>query len=89
MVWNRIQGNWKRYRGALLVKWGQCLHSDSQVMRGKRQELLGQIQARYGVRGTAVEVQVDQFLHALCPTVLEHEKTSTARHEPERRADKP
>lgn len=58
-------------------------------MRGKRQQLLGKIQSRYGVSGTAVEAQVDNFLHALCPTVLEHENTSTASHEPERRADKP
>jgi len=89
MNWNRIHGSWKLCSGTLRVKWGQCIHDDSQIMRGKRQQLLGQIQSRYGVSGRAVEVHVDNFLHALCPTVLEHENTSTARHEPEPRADKP
>jgi uncharacterized protein YjbJ (UPF0337 family) len=88
MNWNRIQGNCKLYSGSLRVRWGQWIHNDSQVLRGKRQEMLGKIQSRYGISGTDVEAQVDLFLHALIPAVLEHENTSTARHEPDRRADK-
>jgi uncharacterized protein YjbJ (UPF0337 family) len=88
MNWNRIHGSWKLCRGTLRVKWGQYIHNDAQIMRGKRQQLLGQIQSRYGVSGNDVEAQVDNFLQALCRTVLEHQNTSTTRHQPEHRGDK-
>jgi uncharacterized protein YjbJ (UPF0337 family) len=86
MSWDHIQGNWKRCCGILRVKWGSWIHNDAQIRRGKREQLLGTIQCRYRASGIHVEVQVDNFLRALGPTVLE---TSPAHQDREHRGDKP
>lgn len=81
MNWNQIQGNWNVCRGTLREKWGYWIHNDSQIVRGKRQQLLGKIQSRYGVAGLAVEAEVDEFLRILCLNVLVHD--NAAHHESE------
>ncbi|HUN63758.1 MAG TPA: hypothetical protein VMU53_17295 [Candidatus Sulfotelmatobacter sp.] len=86
MKWHQMQGSWKVCRGALREKWGYWIHDDSQIVRGKRQQLLGKLQARYGIFGADVETQVDEFLGILIAKVLQQE--NTADREPEHRADK-
>jgi len=86
MNWNQIQGRWKVCKGALREKWGHWIHNDSQIVRGKRQQLLGKVQSCYGLVGIHVETQVDEFLGILVPNALQH--GSTAHREPGHRADK-
>lgn len=61
MNWSRIEGNWKRVKGQVRQKWGKLTDDDIDVINGKREELVGQIQNRYGIARDEAERQVDDF----------------------------
>lgn len=62
---DRIQGRWKRCSGSLRVQWGMFICDNSMVFRGKRDQLVGSIQERYGIVGNDVEAQADEFARSL------------------------
>ena len=49
MNWDRIEGNWKEFKGKARQQWGKLTDDDIDVVEGKRTELAGRIQQRYGV----------------------------------------
>ncbi len=65
MNWDQIQGTWKQYRGQVQEKWGKLTDDDLTTIDGKRQQLVGKIQERYGVAKEAAEKQADEFMTAL------------------------
>ncbi len=62
MNWDRIEGNWKQFRGRAQQQWGKLTNDDLDVVEGRRQELVGKIQERYGIAKDAAERQVDTWL---------------------------
>ena len=58
MNWDQIAGNWKHAAGKVREKWGKLTDSDVQVIAGKRDQLVGRIQERYGIAKEAAEEQV-------------------------------
>jgi uncharacterized protein YjbJ (UPF0337 family) len=65
MNWDYVKGNWKQMTGKLKQKWGKLTDDDLTVVAGKRDELLGKIQERYGVGKDEAEKQLDEFTHSL------------------------
>jgi uncharacterized protein YjbJ (UPF0337 family) len=65
MNWDQIEGKWKQYKGQVKEKWGRLTDDDLDVINGKREQLVGSIQERYGVGRQVVEKQVNEFLKAL------------------------
>ncbi len=65
MNWDQIQGNWEQVKGKVQSKWGKLTDDDLTVVAGKRTELLGLIQSRYGRAKDAAESEVDSFLKSL------------------------
>ena len=49
MDWNRIEGNWKQFSGRVKEKWGKLTNDDLDVINGRRDQLEGKIQERYGI----------------------------------------
>ena len=49
MNWDRVEGNWKTFKGQVQQKWGKLTDDDVNVIEGKRSELSGRLQQRYGV----------------------------------------
>jgi uncharacterized protein YjbJ (UPF0337 family) len=49
MNWDRIEGNWKQVAGKAREKWGKLTDSDWQVIGGKKDQLVGRLQERYGI----------------------------------------
>ena len=49
MDWNRIEGNWKQFKGRAKEKWGTLTDNDLDVINGRREQLEGKIQERYGL----------------------------------------
>jgi len=37
MDWNRIEGNWKQFKGSAKEKWGKLTDDDLNVIEGRRQ----------------------------------------------------
>ena len=49
MNWDQVAGNWKQFKGTVREKWGKLTDDDLDVVAGKRDQLLGKIQERYGI----------------------------------------
>jgi uncharacterized protein YjbJ (UPF0337 family) len=65
MNWDHVEGKWKQYKGQVKERWGRLTDDDIGVINGKREQLVGRIQERYGMARQVVEKQVDEFLKAL------------------------
>ena len=58
---DRIEGNWKQFKGKVKEQWGKLTDDDLDVIAGKRDQLLGRIQERHGLARNEAERQVDAF----------------------------
>ena len=58
MNWDRIEGNWKQFRGNIKEQWAKLTDDHLDVIAGKRDQLVGQIQETYGITREATEKQV-------------------------------
>jgi uncharacterized protein YjbJ (UPF0337 family) len=88
-MWHRIQGKWKRCSGSVRVQWGMFICDNSMVFRGKRDQLVGAIQERYGIVGKDVEAQANEFARTLILGSFELEADlSSAPREQARRGEK-
>lgn len=61
MNWDEIKGKWKQTMGQAQQKWGKLTDDDVRTMEGKREELIGKIQEKYGIAKEEAERQVDEF----------------------------
>jgi uncharacterized protein YjbJ (UPF0337 family) len=62
MNWDRIEGNWKQLTGKAKAQWGKLTDDDVDVIAGRRDELAGKIQERYGVAKDEAEKQVSAWI---------------------------
>ena len=49
MNMDQLKGDWKQIQGKVKAKWGKLTDDDMTVIEGKRDELAGKIQERYGM----------------------------------------
>ena len=61
MNWDRVEGNWKQFKGKVREKWADLSDDDIERMAGKRDQLVGRIQERYGIAKDEAERQVDDW----------------------------
>lgn len=61
MNWDQIEGNWKRVRGRVRERWGKLTDDDLDVIRGKRDQLVGAVQKRYGVAREEASRTVEEW----------------------------
>ena len=61
MNWDRIQGNWKQVTGRVKEQWGKLTDDDLDVIAGRRDQLAGKIQERYGLAKADVEKQLSHW----------------------------
>ena len=62
MDWNRVEGNWKQLRGRAKQQWGKLTDDDLTTVAGRREELAGKVQERYGIARDAARKQVDEWV---------------------------
>lgn len=67
MNWDQIEGNWKQFTGALKAKWGKITDDDWTVIAGKRDQLAGVLQERYGYEKDQAEKELTEFADSLKP----------------------
>jgi len=68
MNWDQIEGKWKQYSGKAKEKWGKLTDDDLTTIGGKRDQLIGRLQERYGMAREQAEKQIDEFTHSLSDT---------------------
>ncbi|WP_041398030.1 CsbD family protein [Rubinisphaera brasiliensis] len=61
MNWDQIEGQWKQVKGQAQQKWGKLTNDDLDVVAGKKEELIGRVQERYGLARDEAEKQVGEF----------------------------
>lgn len=61
MNWDQIEGRWNEYKGKAKQQWGKLTDDDLDVADGKKDELAGKIQARYGKTKEEAEREVDSW----------------------------
>ena len=61
MNWDTIAGNWKQVQGKVRQQWGKLTDDDLELVKGKRDELAGGIQERYGIAKDEAERQIDDW----------------------------
>jgi uncharacterized protein YjbJ (UPF0337 family) len=62
MDWNRIEGNWKQFKGNARQQWGKLTDDDMDRIAGKRTELAGRLQERYGIAREEADRQIDEWM---------------------------
>jgi uncharacterized protein YjbJ (UPF0337 family) len=62
MNWDRIEGSWKQFTGAAKEQWGKLTDDDLTQINGKRDQLVGRIQERYGIAKDVAERQIDDWM---------------------------
>jgi len=48
-VWEKIKGSWTQTKGAVKEQWGKLTDDDLMEIQGRRDQLVGKIQTRYGI----------------------------------------
>ena len=62
MNWDRVEGNWKQFTGKIKEKWGDLTDDDLTSINGKRDQLEGKLQERYGYAKDKARDEVDEFM---------------------------
>jgi len=60
-----LEGNWKQLKGRAKQKWGELTDDDLERAAGRRTELIGVIQKRYGKVKEQAEREVDGWIASL------------------------
>ena len=76
MNWDTLEGKWKQSKGKIREKWGKLTDDDLTVIAGKRDQLIGRLQERYGIARDEAERQADAFVTGLA----EEEQVPAGRH---------
>jgi uncharacterized protein YjbJ (UPF0337 family) len=58
MNWDTAAGNWKTLKGHVKEKWGKLTDDDLTQIEGKRDQLVGRIQQRYGIAKDEADRQI-------------------------------
>lgn len=61
MNWDRVEGNWKQFKGQVKERWGKLTDDDLDVIEGKRDQLCGALQKAYGYSRDDAEREIDRF----------------------------
>jgi uncharacterized protein YjbJ (UPF0337 family) len=62
MNWDRIEGNWKQFKGKVREQWGDLTDDDLDRINGRKDQLQGLIQERYGKSKDEASRDVDDWL---------------------------
>ena len=65
MNWDRVEGNWQTFKGKVRQNWGKLTDDDVSMIEGKRMELAGRLQERYGIAKDEAEKNIDTWLKTL------------------------
>ena len=69
MNWDRVEGNWKQFKGTVKQQWGKLTDDQLDVIGGKRDQLAGKIQETYGISKDETDKQIKASKRATRTTV--------------------
>ena len=78
MNWDQVEGNWKQFAGKARQQWGKLTDNDWQMAQGKKDQLVGRIQERYGIAKDEANRQIDEWSNTLKEEDRTADRTRTA-----------
>ena len=64
MNWTRIEGKWEQLKGEAKSKWGKLTDDDLNVINGRRDQLEGKLQQRYGIAKDQIRKDINDWYDA-------------------------
>jgi uncharacterized protein YjbJ (UPF0337 family) len=64
MNWDQIQVNWMQFKDKIANNWAKLTDEDLTRISGRRNELVGRLQARYGFAKTEAEREIEAWTKA-------------------------
>lgn len=65
MNWDQIEGGWTELKGRARTRWGEITDDEWSQTEGRREQIVGAIQRKYGQAREAVEREVDDWASGL------------------------
>ena len=62
---NRIEGSWEQLKGKAKQQWGNLTDNELTQIGGKKDELMGRLQARYGYTKDKAKQEVESWLETV------------------------
>ena len=59
--WDQIEGSWKQLMGQARQKWGKLTDDELKQTQGRRDELIGKVQKKYGFARDQAEREVESW----------------------------
>ena len=81
MNWDQVEGQWKQMKGSVKEKWGKLTDDDLDQIAGRRDQLIGKLQERYGIAREEAQRRADEWLkmhRELEPTGAGKQSSKTA-----------
>jgi uncharacterized protein YjbJ (UPF0337 family) len=64
MNWDQIQVNWMQFKDKIANNWAKLTDEDLTRISGRRNELVGRLQERYGFAKTEAEREIEAWTKA-------------------------
>jgi len=61
MNWDTMKGDWKRVKGKIREKWGELTDDEIDQIQGRREQLEGLLQKKFGLAKDEAKRQIDAF----------------------------
>jgi uncharacterized protein YjbJ (UPF0337 family) len=78
MNWEQVDGKWNQLKGLVRAKWSKLTDNDLEFIAGKRDQLVGKIQERYGIAREEAEQQVNDWKLAFDAQTAEYRSARKA-----------
>lgn len=59
---DQVEGGWKQLKGRIREKWGRLTDDDLDIIAGRREQMVGKLQERYGLSKEQAQRDYDDFL---------------------------
>ncbi|MBV9759576.1 MAG: CsbD family protein [Acidobacteriaceae bacterium] len=76
---DQFEGKWKQLKGNVKQRWGKLTDDDVTALSGKKDELIGKLQERYGITREQAQREADEWAaaaHADADTAGTHTRTT-------------
>ncbi|MCK0713884.1 MULTISPECIES: CsbD family protein [Chromohalobacter] len=65
MNWDQIEGRWTEVKGKAKASWGEMTDDELDQVAGKRDQLIGKLQTKYGITKEEAEKRADDWAHSV------------------------
>jgi uncharacterized protein YjbJ (UPF0337 family) len=76
---DQFEGKWKQLKGQVKQRWGKLTDDDVTALSGKKDELVGKIQERYGITREQAETEADEWARASAAELKQETRSTTSK----------